>query len=140
MIKELVRNKVNTVDKQIREMAKMFEDLDIELEKGPDGHFRPKPKDMSSAAKRGSKIINNIDASTLNVQKLVVNNNNSSNEMPADYQKLLDENENLKLNEREAREEVQRLQDVIRKYRMMMKFKEVLTAERNEFKIDNLRQ
>lgn len=34
--------------------------------------------------------------------------------MPADYQKILDENEDLKLHEREAREEVQRLQDVIR--------------------------
>lgn len=42
MIKELVRNKFNTVDKQIKDMAKMFEDLDIEIEKGPDGYHRPK--------------------------------------------------------------------------------------------------
>ena len=30
--------------------------------------------------------------------------------------------------------------DIIRKYRLMNKFKEVLTAERHQFKIDNLKQ
>lgn len=75
MIKELVRNKFNTVDKSIREMAKMFEDLDIELEKGPDGYHRPKPKAIDGAGAgnqpgaihRGSKIINNYDNSQINV-------------------------------------------------------------------------
>ena len=33
-----------------------------------------------------------------------------------------------------------RLQDIIRKYRIMNKFKEVLTAERHQYKIDNLKQ
>ena len=44
------------------------------------------------------------------------------------------------MNEREAREHVLRLQDIIRKYRIMNKFKEVLTAERHQYKIDNLKQ
>ena len=47
--------------------------------------------------------------------------------------------ESLKYNEGEARKEVLRLQDVIRKYRIMNKLKEILTAERHEFKIDNLK-
>ena len=45
----------------------------------------------------------------------------------------------LKVNEKEARDEVLRLQDVIRTYRFMYKFKEVLTAEKHQYKIDNLK-
>jgi len=39
--------------------------------------------------------------------------------------------EELKLNEKEARDLVMRLQDTIRKYRIMNKLKEVLTAEKH---------
>ena len=46
----------------------------------------------------------------------------------------------LKKNEKEARDEVQQLYDVITKQRMMFKFKELLAAQRNEYKIDNLKQ
>lgn len=128
-------------------MAKMFEDLDIELEKGPNGRMREKvrkdkPKD-GEAAQTGKKAGSggatiNIDNTAINVNKIVINNDSS--QMPADYQKICDENEQLKMYEKEARDEVQRLQDVIRKYRVMMKFKEVLTQERHDFKIDNLKQ
>ena len=54
--------------------------------------------------------------------------------------RLLEELEDLKQNEREAREEVIRLHEIIRKYRFMSKFKEVLIAEKHQFKIDNLKQ
>jgi hypothetical protein len=37
----------------------------------------------------------------------------------------------VKTNEKEAREQVLRLQDTIRKYRIMNKLKEVLTAEKH---------
>ena len=79
----------------------------------------------------------NIDNSSVNIQKLVIGGDAGQT---SDYKKLQEENEQLKLNEREAREEVMRLQDVIRKYRVMMKFKEVLTNDRHNFKIDNLKQ
>lgn len=46
----------------------------------------------------------------------------------------------LKKNEKEARDEVQQLYDTITKQRMMFKFKELLTAQRHEYKIDNLKQ
>lgn len=58
---------------------------------------------------------------------------------PADP-KLLEELEELKKHEEEARTEVLRLQNIIRKYRIMSKFKEVLTRERHQYKIDNLKQ
>jgi hypothetical protein len=48
--------------------------------------------------------------------------------------------EALKANEKEARQEVLALQDIIRKQRLMNKFKEVLVAEQHQFKIDNLKQ
>ena len=54
--------------------------------------------------------------------------------------KLLDELDELKRNEHEARQEILRLQDVIRLNRSMMKLKEVLTKERHQFQIDNLKQ
>ena len=54
--------------------------------------------------------------------------------------KLVEENESLKKNEKEARIEVLRLQEIIRKHRLLAKFKEVLTAEKHQFKIDNLKQ
>jgi hypothetical protein len=37
------------------------------------------------------------------------------------------------MNEKESRQEVERLMNVIRKYRMMNKFKEVLNDERHQF-------
>ena len=57
---------------------------------------------------------------------------------PADP-KLLAELETLKASEREAREEVLRLMDVIRRNRLMHKLKEVLRDERHAFQIDNLK-
>lgn len=54
--------------------------------------------------------------------------------------RLVEELETLKQNEQESRQEVLRLQDMIRKNRILNKFKEVLTAEKHAFKIDNLKQ
>ena len=45
--------------------------------------------------------------------------------------KFLEQFENLKVNEKQARDEVDRLIDIIRKQRLMNKFKEVLTNEKH---------
>ena len=49
-IKQFVRQEVNTIDKTSKDMARMFENLDIDLEKGPDGRFRQKPKNKDQEA------------------------------------------------------------------------------------------
>lgn len=54
--------------------------------------------------------------------------------------KLLDELDQLKENEAAAREEILRLQDVIRMIRTHYKLKEVLQKDKHQFQIDNLRQ
>jgi uncharacterized protein YjgD (DUF1641 family) len=53
--------------------------------------------------------------------------------------RILEELDTLKIKEKEARDELLKLQDVIRKSRILNKFKEVLTAEKHAFKIDNLK-
>ena len=78
----------------------MYEDLEIELEKGPNGRMREKKRvePMSGTGKTpstkrtpgGGGLTINMDNSSINVSKIVINNNN---EMPADYQKVCDENE-----------------------------------------------
>ena len=54
--------------------------------------------------------------------------------------KFLEQLETLKVNEKQSRDEVDRLIDIIRRQRLMNKFKEVLTHEKHQFKIDNLKQ
>jgi hypothetical protein len=71
---------------------------------------------------------------------MVINKDNTIGQLGATDPKLLEELENLKKNELEARNEVIKLQDVIRKLRLLHKFKEVLVADKHQYKIDNLKQ
>jgi hypothetical protein len=85
-----------------------------------------------------SKQSNMITNTTINIENMVINKNGEVS-MGGTDPKLLEELEELKKNEKEARDHVLKLQDVIRKYRIMNKFKEILTAEKHSFKIDNLK-
>jgi len=67
----------------------------------------------------------------LNIDNLVINKDGTVGQTGANDPRMLEELETLKMNEKEARDEVLRLQDIIRKYRIMNKFKEVLTSERH---------
>lgn len=53
---------------------------------------------------------------------------------------LREELEALKLNEKDAREQVVRLQDMTRRQRLLHKMREVVANERHERKIDHLKQ
>ena len=83
----------------------------------------------------------NINNTTINIDNVVVMRDGSIAQTGGTQDpRLLEELETLKRNEQESRQEVLRLQDLIRKNRILNKFKEVLTAEKHAFKIDNLKQ
>lgn len=78
----------------------------------------------------GATQVNNT---TVNIEQLIFNKDGSAVPAGGTDPKLLEELETCKMNEKESRQEVERLMNVIRKYRMMNKFKEVLNDERHQF-------
>lgn len=99
IVKRLVREEYTTIDDTSKRMAKMFEDLDIELEKGPDGRMRPREnKEDKSKRSGGGRFPGeggqtvNIDNSSVTVNKVVINNGDA-NGLPSDYKKICEENE-----------------------------------------------
>lgn len=83
----------------------------------------------------------NVSNTTINIENIVISKKDKSigqkgpNDPNIEYEMNI-----LKKNEKEARDEVQQLYDVITKQRMLFKFKELLAAQRHEYKLDNLRQ
>ena len=55
------------------------------------------------------------------------------------YEVIFEEMERLKESESEARNEVLKLQNFIRKSRMLLKLKEAVQKQKHDFKIDNLK-
>lgn len=57
----------------------------------------------------------------------------------ADLAEVFDDFKRLKTNEEEAREEVLRLQELLRKQRLMQNLKWSLFKQKQEYKVDNLK-
>lgn len=123
-----VRAEVNGIDATMKAKAALFSDTS-----------QPTRRQQALAEHQAKQI--NVNNTTLNIDNLIINSDGSVAQGggPADP-KLLEELEELKKNEAEARAEVLRLQNIIRKYRILAKFKEVLARERHQYKIDNLKQ
>lgn len=83
----------------------------------------------------------NVSNTTINIENIVISKKDGSIGQKGVTDPNIEYEMNiLKKNEKEARDEVQQLYDVITKQRMLFKFKELLTAQRHEYKIDNLKQ
>lgn len=74
-----------------------------------------------------------VNNTTININNLTIKGSTVDDSVYKEY-------DNLKLNEREAREEIVKLQELIRKQRLMYRMKEVLIKQQYEYKIDNLKQ
>lgn len=123
-----VRQEINTIDQTMKQKANIYKDLEQQTDK---------EKKLDEFK---SKQIN-INNTTINIDNVVVMRDGSIAQTGGTQDpRLLEELETLKRNEQESRQEVLRLQDLIRKNRILNKFKEVLTAEKHAFKIDNLKQ
>jgi hypothetical protein len=123
-IKAEVRNNHNQIDGVMKQTAERYKEL-------------KKPTKRQEAFEKHVGSINNT---TVNIDQVIISNDGTVHQPGAADPKLLEELETLKASEREARDEVLRLMDVIRRNRLMHKLKEVLRDERHAFQIDNLKQ
>lgn len=139
-----MREEVNSIDGVMQAKAAKFKDLGVKTaqqkqrEEAKEKQERLLQAEAASGSYRSGRA---MGSTTINIENLFIQKNQPAVASTG----LLDpkrraELEALKANEKEARQEVLALQDIIRKQRLMNKFKEVLVAEQHQFKIDNLKQ
>ncbi|CDW82479.1 UNKNOWN [Stylonychia lemnae] len=120
-----VRENVNNIDTLMKNKADMFKDLS-----------------------KNTSVNQSLNSTTININNLTIKNITTSNSLSADiisqgdnnyFQRMMREYEVLKQSEGEARHEIVKLQEVIRKMRIFDRFKTVLMKQQYENKLDNLR-
>jgi hypothetical protein len=118
----------NEIEEQSKKMAIAYKDLDVPIKKQQlfDEFLSKQPTHVQK---------------TVKIDDVVLSKDGKAVQMKgAADPKLLDELDELKENEASARDEILRLQDVIRLIRSHYKLKEVLQKDKHQFQIDNLRQ
>lgn len=123
-----VRDEQNNIDEVMKKKLKKYGDLE-----------EPTPNQL--ALDNYKKGLVNVNNTTINIENMVISKKDGTVHQKGSMDPNIEYEMNvLKKNEKEARDEVQQLYDVITKQRMMFKFKQLLAAQRNEYKIDNLKQ
>lgn len=115
-----VRENINSIDQIMKGKAEMFKDL--------------------------QKLTPQTNT-TININNITIKNNGNTHHSGGlsvgdqnYYARVIKEFDSLKIAEKEAREEIIKLQEVLRKGRQFVRFKEVLMKQKYEHKIDNLNQ
>ena len=85
----------------------------------------------SHLLKKGSKAVST---------DLIVDPFRGTSDQEDNYEVIFEEMERLKISESEARDEVLKLENWIRKSRMLQKLKEAVGKQKHDYKIDNLKQ
>ena len=112
-----VRDNCNTIDQLMKNKAELF-------------------KNLQRSTQTGQYISN----TTINIKNLTVQAPTGGEGEGEGKEEKMKEYERLVRKEREAREEIIKLHEYVRKQRMMARMKEVLLKQKYEFKIDNLKQ